>query len=168
MAAVEKPRSLKDVQDLECGVSFPGPYLAGSETALCLFSAAWHGKQDAFWVNHAGMTATCVDLDQERLDEMAAIYPNTWSFARADAFEFAEAAADEGERWDVVTLDPFTNVFQRVADELPLFCALANNVVMHATGPDTQVTAPSGWRVATMLKRSTFRGGVWWTVLERV
>jgi hypothetical protein len=69
--------------------------------------------------------------------------------------------------WGVVTLDPWTNQFQRCADNLQAWCWLARHAVVLGTGHSTDVTAPAGWRVADVRKRSEYDGGVFWTVLER-
>lgn len=143
---------------------YPRHVLTGCESALVLFAAAWHGKQDAVWMAEAGLTATCVDVDGDRLSEMEAAYPSGWEFVAADAFDYATAAE---RQWDVVSLDPFTNLIDRCAGMLPLWCLLARKAVVLGCCEATDVLAPTGWRVTEMLHRSTFVGGVFWAVLER-
>lgn len=145
--------------------SFPHEILVGCETALVLFCAAFLGRQDAFWINEAGLVGTCVDTDEKKLDEMWMLYPDSWEFVAMDAYEFA---ASSGRQWDVVTLDPFTNEFTRCADNLEGWCRLAKHAVIMGTGIGTVVSPPPGWRQADHRHRTTHDGGVYWTVLERV
>lgn len=128
-----------------------------------MFCAAFHGRQDALWIADAGLDATCVDTDGDKLAEMEAVYPDGWEFVTGDAFNYAAAAK---RQWDVVSLDPFSALFQRVADELPLWCSRARRAVLLGTGVGTKVEAPDGWRVTEVLERSGFQGGVYWTVLQ--
>lgn len=157
-----------DQHALYSGSVFPSFALEGCETALCLFSAAWLGKQDAYWVAKAGLVGTCVDLDGGRLAEMDDIYPDDWLFVHADVFEFA-ANWDGFHHWDVVTLDPFTNLFERCADMLPTWCGLARKTVIlgHGNYRLTEPTAPEGWALTRRIKRSDFKGGVYWLVYQR-
>jgi hypothetical protein len=166
VVAVAAPRSLDVIRDLDAGVSFPGQALAGSETALVLFAAAWHGKQDAYWIADAGLRATCIDMDEGRLDEMRALYPDDWTFLCTDVYLWSRIVRLGGPSYDVVTLDPFTNQFDRCAEMLPTWCALANNVVILGMD-DRDINAPVGWRIVDRRKRSDFNGGVYWVVLER-
>lgn len=164
MVAVAAPRSLKDIEDLGAGSVFPGSVLEGSETALCLFSAAWHGRQDAYWVARRGLTATCVDLDARRLEEMREIYPPDWEFVHADAFEYVRERVMYADRVDAVILDPYTVHFAACAAYLPEWCDAANNVVI--LGMDgRELEPPPGWELQLKLKRSSYKGGVYWQVL---
>jgi hypothetical protein len=146
---------------------YPRDRLEGCETALVLFAAAFHGQQDAIWMADAGLTATCVDVDAEKLGEMEAVYPAGWEFVQEDAFEYTISADIEHRRtWDVVSLDCPSNLFDECADFLPLWCELANRAVILGTGVSTVVEPPPAWRVTERLRRSNFLGGVYWTVLE--
>lgn len=165
MAAVATaPSSFEEIEDLYCGSVYPGPrFFEGCETALCLFSAMWHGRQDVYWLAKAGLTGTCVDLDGARLSEMAAVYPAGWEFVQEDVFEFAGATERE---WDVVTLDPWTGQFERCADLLPVWAGLARRVVVlgHGNYRLRVPEAPEGWRLVDRFKRSDFKGGIYWLV----
>lgn len=142
---------------------FPRDVLRGSKTGLCVFAAEWHGRQDAFWLYEAGITTTCVDVNGTRLEEMRRIYPDGWEFVTGDAFEFAPQT-----KYDVVTLDPFTGeAMDRCHREIARWCSLANNaVVMGSTAAQPIHRAPAGWRLAELVHRSDFGGGVFWTVLK--
>lgn len=156
--------SLDRIREPEAAPRYPRHLLQGCETALVLFAAGFHGRQDAIWIADAGLTATCVDVDAERLQEMADMYPEDWKFVAGDAFEFAAAAT--GYQWDIVSLDPFTNLIQDCADLLPLWCHLARRAVVLGTTGGTSFVSPAGWRVTEELPRSAFNGGVFWTVLQ--
>jgi hypothetical protein len=151
--------------DLDAGAVFPSQALSECSTALCLFSAAWHGRQDAYWVSKRGLTAKCIDIDQGRLDEMRSMYPAGWTFGCTDAFLWARLVSQGPPSFDVVTLDPFTNHFDRCADMLETWCGLARNVVI--LGMDERdLDAPDGWQIVNRIQRSKYGGGVYWVVLE--
>jgi hypothetical protein len=157
------PRSFADVRDPEGDPSYPVALLEGCETALVLFAAAFWGRQDAAHIADAGLTATCVDLDRQKLDEMRRVYPDDWTFVDSDAFEYAKK---RNVPFDIVSLDPFTNLMARCADELPLWCSLATRAVILGSGSETWLRAPDGWDITDTRHRSDFNGGIFWTVLE--
>ncbi len=144
--------------------SFPVGVLDGCETALVLFAAGFGGVQDARHIAEAGLRATCVDIRIKLLLEMRASYPEDWNFIVADAFDFA----DETNRiWDIVTADPFTGQFEQAARALPAWCELARKTVVLGTGTETEPVVPDGWEVTDRIRRSDYKGGVYWTVVER-
>jgi hypothetical protein len=159
------PRSLDDVRDPDKDDPYPVWALEGSESAVVFFCARWHGRQDACHIADAGLEGTCVDTDRARLKEMRAVYPDGWYFSEADAFQYAERAYALGHEWDVVSLDPDTNLFDKCSDMLETWCALARNAVVIGTGMFTVVDAPKGWQIKDTVWRSDFVGGVYWTVL---
>lgn len=142
---------------------FPVDVLQGS-TALVLFAAAFMGQQDARFVAEAGMTATCVDIDREALSTMVPVYPSDWDFIAMDVNDFTGGSA---RLWDVVTADPWAGSFQRWADELPVWCELANAAVIVGCAPTTRFSVPSGWKWTRYQHRSNFHEGVGWAVFER-
>ncbi len=143
--------------------AFPHRYLQGLNTALVLFAAAFKGKQDACWIAEAGLTATCVDIDHVTLAEMKPLYPDGWEFFIGDAYAF-----NPGRVWDVVTVDCPSGQFDRAAEAVAKWTALASHVVMLGTGNETNVDPPDGWAVTDTVYRSSYAGGVYWTVLEPV
>lgn len=145
------------------GNVYPVDVLDRCSTALLLFSAAFYGRQDGVFVADAGVDATCVDVWSERLHDMAAVYPPSWEFIVDDAFGFAEATE---RRWDLVSVDCPTDQFERCSALVPLWCRLARRAVVLGTGHGSEVSAPEGWRVTSVVRRSDFRGGVFWTVVE--
>lgn len=157
------PETLDEVRDPD-DRSFPTGVLRNQRTALVLFSSAWYGMQDAYYVAAAGLTATCVDLRDENFDAMRALYPDGWEFEHADAYEFIRRTQ---RRWDVLTVDCPSGHFQKCADLLPSLCGLARSAVVLGSGADTRMVVPDGWRVLTRNRRSMMYGGVYWTVLVR-
>jgi hypothetical protein len=143
---------------------YPRHILSGCKTALVLFAAGFHGRQDSVWMAEAGLRTTCVDTDEAKLTEMARVYPQGWEFVVDDVFAYA---SDCDRTWDVVSLDPFTNQMQECANLLPLWCHRAEQAVVLGVHGDTDVHAPHGWRVVEQVPRSSFGGGVFWVVLER-
>lgn len=143
---------------------YPRTHLDGCESALVVFAAAFMGAQDAIWIHDAGLTATCIDNDIDRLDPMQNLYPSDWEFLCVDAYEWLETA--EGV-WDVVSVDSPTGHFERCAERLPIFCRLARRLVILGVGTKTKFGAPDGWEVVDCIKRSDYEGGVYWAVLCR-
>lgn len=144
---------------------YPRHLLPGCESALVLFAAAWHGKQDAVWMAEAGLATTCVDTDQEKLLEMALVYPDDWQFVEADVFEYVLRTE---RQWDVVSIDCPTNLFDRCAELLPLWCRVARKAVVLGCGIDTVIVVPEGWLTGARMHRSNFNGGVCWAVLQKL
>lgn len=161
------PTSLAELRDDRAASLYPQRVLEPAETALVLFAAGFYGRQDAVWVAEAGAQATCVDTDQERLTAMEAVYPADWEFVKRDSFTYARTWRVAGRRWDVVSIDCPSNLFNRCADEIGLWCDVAKRAVILGTGQRTKVVAPDGWKVTETLRRSDYLGGVFWKVLER-
>lgn len=161
------PRSLDDVRDPDGDDSYPRQLLDGCQDALVLFSAAWHGRQDAWHIADKGLMGTCVDTDGALLEEMRRVYPAGWTFVEEDVFSFCARAMMNEHRWDVVSLDPFTNLFDRCADLLPSWCELARRAVVLGSGRFTVVDPPHGWQVTDQRRRSDFHGGIFWRTVER-
>ena len=146
---------------------FPRHALRGSRTALCLFAAAFGGKQDAAWLEEAGLRTTCVDTDEARLREMRDVYPDAWEFVHGDALEVISRYAEEGMRFDVVTADPFTGTtMEATAEAIRELCAVARELVIVGVDRWTTIDAPAGWQIVDTRKRSTFKGGTFWVVLQ--
>lgn len=87
---------------------YPTQVLKDAETALLLFGAAFRGRNDGYWFLEAGLKTTCVDVDEERLVAMKALYPDTWEFVLANAFYYVHACPPQS--FDVVSVDPPTNL----------------------------------------------------------
>lgn len=143
---------------------YPVSVLERCETALLLFAGGFHGAQDGIFVADAGLAATCVDIRPGNLAEMADVYPDSWEFIVADAYEFALKTT---RTWDVVSVDCPSDQFALCASLTGLWCDLARRVVVLGTGVVSRVTPPAEWRISMVRRRSVFAGGVFWTVLER-
>lgn len=155
--------TLETVRKSAAPHTFPRHVLDGCATGLVLFAAQWHGKQDAIWLAEAGIKGTCVDTNADRLAEMATLYPDGWEYLAEDVFEFATMTE---RMWDVVTIDCPTNLFDRCAGWAAKWCSLARWAVVLGSGGAPELDLPMGWRVSETLQRSSFAGGVYWTVLE--
>ena len=169
MGAVAPPATLQDIENLYCGTVYPGPqFFEGCDTCLCLFSAEWLGMQDAYWIAKHGMTGTCVDLQGDKLAQMRELYPEGWKFHEDDAYGFAELAVELGWQWDALTLDPWTGQFQKCADLLPTWTTLARKTVVlgHGNYRLHRPEAPEGWAMTQEIKRSDYKGGIYWLVFQ--
>ncbi len=160
---ITAPATLEEIRNDGDGATFPCDALAGSHTALVLFAAGFFGRQDAFWIAEALMHATCVDIDHERLDAMAAVYPTDWDFLEANVYEWAPGQTGQ---WDVVSVDCPSGHFDQCADLLPVWCRLARRLVVLGAGRGQEFVQPSGWEVTDVRRRSSYGGGVYWAVLE--
>ena len=71
--------------------------------------------------------------------------------------------------YDLVSLDPPTNLFERCADACrTLVLRWPGALVVLGTGRHTALGVPKGWQITSVSFRSAFRGGTYWTTLERV
>lgn len=161
------PGTLDELRRADEAELYPADALDSCADALLLFAAGFYGRQDAVWVADAGLTGTCVDIDGARLERMRPLYPDGWEFVCSDAFVYA-AGQDGSRRWDVVSLDPPTSLFDQCAAQVPVWVRLARRAVIMGCGPDGPPKAPTGWkRRRKLLHRSDFGGGVYWAVLEK-
>lgn len=143
---------------------YPRHVLEPCLDALVLFAAGFHGSQDAIWCAEAGLQATCVDLNHERLGEMVLAYPEGWEYVHADAYAYIARTL---RTWDVVTVDCSTGAFDRCAALASTFCGLANRTVVLGSRAAPELDLPDGWRVTDTMKRTDYRGGTFWTVIGR-
>ena len=144
---------------------FPRQVLDRCVDALDLFAAGFHGNQDAIWIAEAGLRATCVDTDHEKLGAMVLAYPEGWEYVHGDAYAYI---ATTRRTWDVVTVDCPTGHFDRCAALAPRFCELANRAVVLGSRVSPALALPEGWKVTQRLHRSHYAGGTYWTVIEHV
>lgn len=155
---------LADLRAYGDGAFYPSHLIKRGDSALCCFAAAFIGKQDAVWLHQAGVNmATCLDSDADALDRMKTIYPSHWEFVCADVFDWTAATS---RTWDVLSLDPPTNLFQITADHIERWCTLAREAVILGIGKDTELISPAGWHVVSVRKRSSFMGGTYWAALQ--
>lgn len=142
---------------------YPTEILAGCESALVLFGAAFLGVNDAIHFANAAIRAvTVVDIDGAKLDTMRPLYPSEWEFISADAFAFVGDRQTAGARYDVVSADPFTSLMPRVREAVPALCALAGHAVVVGVERGQQIATPPGWH-HRRVERSDLAD---WIVLE--
>lgn len=143
---------------------YPTYLLEDAETGLCLFSAAFMGHNDVIHFALENVDTTCVDIDQEKLNVMASLYPGGWKFICRDAWEFAEAAAAIGQSWDVVSVDTFRgNATEKSLADLEIWCQIAGTAVVATLEDGQEYELPEGW-TPTLFRRNS---EVFWLVLTR-
>ena len=144
---------------------YPAELLAGCESGLCLFAAAFLGHNDVIHFAEAGIPdVTLVDVDGERLREMNELYRDKrWQFIEADAFGFARASRILGTKWDAVSVDTFTgSALERSLGDLEQWTSIARRFVTVTATRDASYRVPRGWR-SSIHWRST---DAYWLVLE--
>lgn len=143
---------------------YPTYLLEGQETGLCLFSAAFMGHNEAIHFALEGMHTTCVDIDGEKLEVMAGVYPDDWVFVVNDAWEYAQRHRSLGDRWDIVSVDTFRgNATEKSLQTLQLWCDIANTAVIATLEAGQSYTVPAGWKSHHFQRNSE----VYWLVLTR-
>jgi len=143
---------------------YPVSLLPQGGTALALFCAGFHGWNDVVHMARKEMDVTCVDVDSEKLWEMACVYPKPWEYHVDDAWEFACHALADGRKWDVVSVDPFMgDAADKCRDYLMVFCGLATSLVTMTIDLDRPMWAPPGWMAYVFARNSR----VGWMVLRR-
>ena len=162
MGTVEQ---LRKVRDPAGDYLYPQAAIKGHQDALVLFCAEFLGRQDAYHVAMAGLKGTGVDVDGDKLAQMAAIYPSHWAWHVGDVYTFVDDQLSAGQQWDIVSADPYAGQFAPAADALPKFCALARHVVILGTSMQARPSdIPRGWAETEMLFRSSYLGGTFWAV----
>lgn len=152
-------------------IPFPIHLLRPGDRVLCVFSAAFLGRNAEAYIRDAGhLDVTCVDHDKAKLDEMAKLYPAEWTFVCADAWTYP--ATQPPLSFDVVVLDPWTQHVDRVMDAASEWAALARRVVVFGVtaawlvDPSTaglrHFFSRHGVTPESVIKRSDYMGGVWW------
>lgn len=149
---------------------FPRSVLHERQDALLLFGAGLLGANDGYWIAHAGMEGTVVDIDDDKLAEMSNLYPNDWAFVRSDVFEYVEEnLASELATFDIVCVDPPMAEISRSLAWLDEYTLLAHHAVLHTIElSDDGMTyatmaVPAGWKTRYVMRNDV----VGWLVLER-
>ncbi len=143
---------------------YPAFLLPEGGSALSLFSAGFHGWNDVIHMARRNMRIECVDVDAEKLWEMAGVYPDPIAYHVADAWEFAERAAQRGQQWDVVSVDPYMgDASAKAWETLYLWTSLARELVTLTVATDTKLNVPEGWECSFFPRNSR----VAWMVLQR-
>ncbi len=150
---------------------YPAYLLPRGGTALALFAGGFHGWNDVIHMARKEMEITCVDVDYDKLWEMAEIYPNIMTFYVKDAWEFATEAAEQGREWDAVSVDPFMgDAAEKAWKSISLWLSLARSVLTVTVPNDAEIVltegpvgAGEGWKYS-MFPRSSRAS---WLVLRR-
>lgn len=141
---------------------YPDGLLEQCDTGLVLFAAAFLGWNDAVHFALNEVRTTCVDVDGDRLHEMQRIYPADWQWHVDDAWHWAQAAVNIGQRFDAVSCDTFTgDAMRRSLNTLDLWCSLARRLVTVTYTDGVGYDTPDGWQ-ATLHERAA---GVHWLTL---
>lgn len=142
---------------------YPSYLLPKDGTALALFAAGFWGWNDSVHFARAGMKCDFVDTDEQRLHEMTNLYPSG-KYHTQDVWEFAETAVLRGDRWDVVSIDPyFGNAAEHCWATMYLWVSLARHLVTLTVKRTTQLNAPVGWDVSYFPRG----GNAAWMVMKR-
>jgi hypothetical protein len=122
---------------------YPADLLPERGSGLCLFAAAFLGANDAIHFARKDMLGTCIDVDARRLEKMAALYPDDWTFLAADAWGMAAMFRVWGMMWNVVSVDTFLgDATERSLASLDLWCALASRMVTATIRRGQEYTVP--------------------------
>jgi hypothetical protein len=162
--------ALVTVAELEPAISreareYPAWLLAGCETGLCLFAAAFLGVNDVVHFARRRIATVAVDRDAGRLEQMRAVYPGCVELVAGDAFEFVERARAAGRVWDAISVDPFLgDATERVRANLPAFLELARKVATVTIPFDAPAPVVDGWQASTIVRSPAAS----WLVLTRV
>jgi hypothetical protein len=119
---------------------FPLWVLDGVQTAACFFCAGFLGENAEQFIRDAGVTeALCIDNDGEKLAQMRALYPPTWTFVDADCYRMLDELS--GRKFDLVTVDPQLDQMGDCFALLSKFRTLGKTLVMGCADPDAALEA---------------------------
>lgn len=92
------------------GREFPTHVLENAKSAAAFYTAALMGVRDIIHLNdHQIPDVTLVDLDAEKIEEMKKVYPSGWDYVVDDAHKVMKRFREEGRKFDVLVLDPWTH-----------------------------------------------------------
>lgn len=152
-----------------------------SQSVLLLFGSGRGGAADGRWVADAGfVNVTVIDWDAATLDPMMAKAPETWVKEEADILAWANDPLTWGRQWDHVSADPPSQLAPQIIELLPVWLRHARRqatitVYRHCFAGEGEPTLeapelanpPAGWRYTRLVRRSGFRGGIYWLCCER-
>lgn len=153
-------------------MTFPVHLLRPDDVTLCLFCAAFGGRQDAAYLRDAGVKSVlCIDNDAEKLAAMRPLYPRTWVFEADDAFGLLDDLTSQ-ERFDVVTADPWSGTMQaEVTKRIPKLLAITRRVLILGCTRDGWDTTRQALETAGAAKWQSFlrnpQNGAVWVAVER-
>ena len=110
---------------------YPTDILKECKTGLCLFGAGFLGANDCIHMHNAKLNVTVLDIDDKKLKEMEELYPKKWTFLMSNATEWVPNTVNNGVlKWDIVSVDAPTNMFEWVRDNFDLIARLANKYLV--------------------------------------
>lgn len=152
----------------------------GLRSALCLYAAAFLGRQDVIHLHDLGIYVFAVDANEEKVEEMRGLYGKRLSGRFAEAFTQVADMIAAGAEFDVVTADPWTQDIPAVLDRLATLARLSTGLVivgvtrawMEGAGFAYSAEGLRLWTAArgipldvvTLHERSQHVGGVAWGV----
>lgn len=162
VVCVRVPTSLADVQPHP---RYPVDALSGVDSALMLFCAGFYGASDCVHLANLGIEhVVAVDRDREKIEAMRAIYPKTWEFLVADAYEICKRSLVV----DFLGVDPPVNGSERALRSLSRFCEIARRRIVIGTTLEayeqTTIAVSNEWRRRDPLMRND---RACWLVWER-
>lgn len=140
---------------------FPKEYLKSTDKVLCLFSAAFGGRQDVQYVYDAGVE-DCIMIDND-VEKLAALqFP--YKKIEYDCFKYIDECVRLEERFDVVISDQWTQQMAIInTDYLERLKQITKRVLIIGC---SQIYLDEGNTVTDLLiKRSTHLGGIFWRVI---
>lgn len=158
-------------------LAFPREILDGVQSALLLFASGRGGAADGRWVAEAGITnVLLVDWDSHTLDRMSEAAPDGW-LSLCDDIKVFESVERTG-RWDHVSADPPSQLAPEILERIPNWLRDASKsatitLYRHCFAGEPSLDAPeladapAGWRYTDLIRRSDFRGGIYWLVARR-
>src|SRR5688572_9983443 len=149
------------------GLEFPKHLLYPGQSALCLFCAAFNGRNDVQHLKAAGLRdVILIDNDQDKLEELAA-WTNYPAY-NVDAFEMIELYYSEGQHFDLVICDQWTGMEQQIhGDYIEKLVAITKcHLIMGIC--QTYIESQGGRPPGSYYWRSNHNGGVYWRVLSKM
>lgn len=168
--------------------TFPVDLLHPDQNAVSFCCAGFYGRNDVIHLYEAGLKRVIgIDQDEAKLSEMHDIYPPSWVFRPGDIYTEAEAMGKKGFRFDVVTVDPWSEQIPHALQHLPTWLAVTKQVLVigvsaiwfdHKKQPHTleafnQWVTESHWdrdaklpAASRLIKRSEYRGGIFWAIFK--
>lgn len=155
-------------------LAFPREILDGVESALILFASGRGGATDGRWFAEAGISQVdFLDWDADTLTPMTMRAPKGWLGQVFDCTVLPEGAFKS----DHVSADPPSQLAPEIVGFIPgwLACARKSATITlyrHCFIGEPTLDAPElanppeGWTYTNLIRRSDFRGGIYWLVAE--
>lgn len=154
--------------------------LTHSQDVLLLFGSGRGGAADGRWVAEAGYrNVTVVDWDAATLEPMMAKAPEGWRSLERDILQWLGDPAWHTQ-WAYLSADPPSQLAPQIVELLPTWLSYARHyatitMYRHCFAGEGEpshrspelAAPPKGWRYTNLIKRSGFRGGIYWLVCER-